>query len=124
MKAKILNALTLLFSMLAYLEWGNGQSSHLFQMEWEILSKVVTDPLSVIHPFIILPLFGQILLLYSLFQKSPGRKLSLIAILSLALLVVLIFAIGLMEMNIKIIGFSLPFIIIAGYNFWFQLKNK
>lgn len=124
MKAKVLNALTLLFSTLAYLEWGTEQSSHLFQMEWDIITKIVSDPLSVLHPFIIFPLFGQILLLYSLFQKTPGRKLSIVAILLLALLVVLIFAIGLMEMNLKIIGFSLPFIITGGYTFWYHFKNK
>lgn len=125
MKTKILNALCLITSLIVYLEWGSDQSSFLFQMELEILSKLFSDPVSVIHPFIILPLLGQLLLSYTLFQKTPGKWITLFGILSLAILIVLIFAIGIMGLNFKIIGFSIPFLLIGGWNLWQQFgKSK
>jgi len=78
MKAKILNALLLVTSLFGYLEWGGNNHLFLFQAEGEIFSKLISDPTSVIHPFILLPIIGQALLLITLFQKTPHKLISYI----------------------------------------------
>lgn len=70
MKAKILNLLLILTSLIGYLEWGKDASVFFFQAEAQILSKLFTDTQSVLHPLILLPLAGQLLLLITLFQKN------------------------------------------------------
>jgi len=109
----ILKALLLLSTFLGYLEWGEGQSSFIFQSEWEVLKKIHEDPLSIIHPFILLPIAGQILLIVDILKKNHGKKLSLIAIVLMSLLYLMILFIGFLEMNYKMLLSTLPFIIFS-----------
>jgi hypothetical protein len=76
MKGKILNLLVILTSLIGFLQWGKGNSMFLFQAEAEVLSKLFVSPMDVIHPLIILPLLGQILLFFTLFQKEPNKFLT------------------------------------------------
>jgi len=124
MKAKILNALLVLTSLFGYLEWSGDSQSFLFQVEVEILSKGFQDPLSVLHPFTVLPFAGQILLLFTLFQKTPGRKLTYAGIAGLGILMLLIFVIGILSMNVKIFISTLPFIILAIIVIRMNRKNR
>lgn len=87
---------------------GADQSMFLIEGEMEILSKLFSDPLSIAHPFVLLPLAGQILLLITLFQKNPSGILSLLGMAAIALLLMFIFLIGLMNLHIKILFSSLP----------------
>ncbi len=112
-KRKILNSLAVLTSLFGYLEWGSGNSSFLFQAEWEVLRKLFSEPLAVIHPFTLLPLLGQILLLVTLFQKSPGKWLTYIGLACLGLLLLLITFIGAISLNYKIFLSTVPFIVAA-----------
>ena len=80
MKSKILNLTLILTSLIGYLEWGQDMSMFLFQGELDVISKLFTDPLSVLHPFTLLPLLGQILLLITLFQKNPSKVLTYVGI--------------------------------------------
>jgi hypothetical protein len=113
MKSKILNLLLIITSLIGYLEWGGDNHVFLFQGETEIIIKLFTNPASVIHPFILLPLVGQILLLITLFQKSPGKILTYFSITSLGLLLGFMFVIGLLSMNFKIVLSTIPFMITA-----------
>jgi hypothetical protein len=113
MKSKILNILLIITSLIGYLEWGGDNHVFLFQGETEIIIKLFTNPASVIHPFILLPLVGQILLLITLFQKSPGKMLTYFSITSLGLLLGFMFVIGLLSMNFKIVLSTIPFMITA-----------
>lgn len=112
-KSKILNALLILTSLAGYLEWSGDSRMFLFQAEGEVLSKLFTDPIAVLHPFTILPMAGQLLLLVTLFQKSPGKALTYSGIAALGILLVFMLAIGLMSMNLRIAGSTLPFIAVA-----------
>lgn len=112
-RGKILNALLIVTSLFGYLEWGKENSSFLFQAEGEILIKLFTDPVSAAHPFTLIPLFGQIILLITLFQKNPGKLLTFIGIAAIGILLGFMFAIGLMSLNVKILFSTLPFLIIA-----------
>ncbi|MBK8405076.1 MAG: hypothetical protein IPL25_13630 [Saprospiraceae bacterium] len=113
MKSKILNLLLIVTSLFGYLEWGGNNSILLFQAEADIISKLFTDPTSVIHPFILLPLVGQILLLVSVFQNKPSHLLTYIGIACLALLLGFMFVIGILGLNYKIIFSTLPFLVVA-----------
>lgn len=111
MKSKILNLFLIVTSLLGYLEWGKNTYTFLFQAEFEILIKIFKDTKSVLHPFTILPLIGQLILIITLFQKTPSKILTYIGIVSLSVLLLFMFLIGLMSMNYKIIFSTIPFIV-------------
>ena len=112
-KRKILNGLAVLTSLFGYLEWGGGKSAFLFQAELEMIGKLFSDPVSTAHPFTLLPLFGQVLLLVTLFQREPSRLLTYIGLACLGLLLVFMFVIGLFSFNFKILLSTVPFMVTA-----------
>ncbi|MGD9588637.1 MAG: hypothetical protein AB7Q37_03845 [Pyrinomonadaceae bacterium] len=113
MRKKILNALVILTSLFGYLEWGGGNGAFLFQAEWEVLRKLFSDPVSAAHPFTLVPLLGQVLLLTTLFQKEPSRRLTYIGIACLALLLLMMVLVGVLGSNFKILLSTLPFLVTA-----------
>ena len=113
MRPKILILLLLVSSLFGYLEWGDEQSSFLFQAEYEFLKGLFSDPGSVFHPFTLIPFLGQILLLISVFQKSPNKILIIVGISCLGLLLGLMMFIGIMSGSAKIILSVLPFFVLA-----------
>lgn len=113
MKGKFLNFLLIITSLIGYLEWSGNRHTFLFQAEGEILSKLFTDPASVLHPFTILPMIGQGLLIFTLFQKKPSKKLTYISIGGLGILLGFMFVIGLLGLNYKIMLSTIPFIAVA-----------
>jgi hypothetical protein len=100
-------------SLFVYLSWGKESTAFLFQMEYEIISKLFTNPLSALHPFTVIPLLGQILLLISLFQKTPNVVLLKIGIGCLLFLIGFVLIVGLLSRRISIIVSTLPFITLA-----------
>lgn len=123
-KSKILNALLILTSLVGYLEWGGNNHMFLFQAEMDIFNKLLIEPKAVIHPLIILPLLGQLFLLVTLFQKKPRKMLTGIGMGFLGILLVIMFVIGIVSLNIKIILSTLPFMVIAGLTIKHYRKVK
>lgn len=113
MKSKILNFLLTITSLLGYLEWSENNHSFLFQIESELFSKLFIDPISVLHPLTVLPLIGQLILIITLFQKTPSKILTYISIGGLGILLLLVFFIGLMNLNYKIIISTIPFLVVS-----------
>jgi hypothetical protein len=113
MKTKLLNLLLLTTSFFGYLQWSGNSHMFLFEAEVEIFKKLFTDPGSVVHPFILFPLGGQLILIFTLFQKEPGKVLTFLALGALSLLFLLMFFIGLISLNLKILLSTIPFIIIG-----------
>lgn len=113
MKSKTLNFLLIIFSLIGYLEWSGNQHIFLFEAEIEIFSKLFTSPISVLHPFIILPTISQFLLLFTLFQKKPSKKLTYISIFGLGILLGFMLFIGLISLNYKIALSTIPFIVVS-----------
>ncbi len=99
--------------MLGYLEWGGNNYTFLFKAEAEIIIKLFSSPASVMHPFVVLPLIGQILLLITLFQNKPSTALLYIGIAGIGVLFVLMFFIGLISLNFKIVLSTTPFILLS-----------
>lgn len=110
---KNLNGLLLLASFFGYLEWPPDNHGFIFQLEGELIRKASTDISSVIHPFILLPFAGQLLLLITLFQSPPRRLLTLTAVIGIGILFLLFLLIGLLESNVRIAASTLPFLLIS-----------
>jgi hypothetical protein len=113
MSKKALNFLLIVASMGGYLEWGQGRSVFLIQAEVEMFSKALADPLSVIHPFTLLPVLGQLALLVTLFQRMPSKALTYVGIGGIGLLLGLMFFIGVIGSNAKIALSALPFLVLS-----------
>ena len=113
MHAKILNTLLLLASLIGYLEWSGNNHLFIFEAEREIILKLFTDANSVIHPLIIIPIGGQILLVLTLFQKKANKIMTHLSIAMLGCLLYFMLFIGLMSFNYKIIISTLPFLFIS-----------
>lgn len=110
---KGLNILLVLTSFAGYLEWGTHNHIFLWQAEADILYQLIVQPSAIMHPLIIAPLMAQILLLFTLFQQTPGKVITWTGIAGIGLLLGFMFIIGCISLNIKIAGSALPFIIIA-----------
>lgn len=117
----LLNLLLVITSLLGYLEWGKDESIFLLEGEILIISKLFTDFTSVIHPFILLPMAGQILLIVTLFQKSPSRLLTYLGLGSIGILLFIMFLIGLLSLNYKILFSTIPFLVTG---FFVIMKNR
>jgi len=77
------------------------------------LEKLFTDPLSAAHPFTLIPLAGQIILLITLVQKTPNRILIYLGIGALAILFLMILLVGILSLKIQILGSALPFFLFS-----------
>ncbi|MBK7867734.1 MAG: hypothetical protein IPJ75_12585 [Ignavibacteriales bacterium] len=117
----LLNLLLVITSLLGYLEWGKDERIFLLEGEILIISKLFTDFTSVIHPFILLPMAGQILLIVTLFQKSPSRLLTYLGLGSIGILLFFMFLIGLLSLNYKIFLSTIPFLVTG---FFVIMKNR
>ncbi len=113
MKPKLLNILLILSSLIGYLEWGTDSSSFIYEVEYQVITGLFTDFSDVSHPFTILPLIGQILIIITLFQKSPSKVLTYIGIVLLGILFGLMLFIGIINANFKILASVLPFFVIT-----------
>lgn len=111
---KILNSLAVAFSLIGYLEWGGGNSAFLIEAEIEVLAKIFSDPMSVLHLLTVLPLLGQGLLALTLILKHENKILTLFGIGGIGALMLLIFFIGCIDINFKMIFSTLPFLITGG----------
>lgn len=113
-KIKLLNVILIIFSLMGYLEWG-GNHQYLFDIEFEVISKLLTTPTEALQPLVIIPLAGQMMLAYTLYQSEPDRKLIHMGIACIGFLMLFILIAGIMGPNFKIIGSILPFILTSIY---------
>lgn len=120
-KYRIYHLCLILFSLIGYLEWGGGQKSFIVEVEIEILTKLFTDIKSVLHPLVILPFIGQLILITTFIIKSSKVKLIHAGAIAIGLLYVLIFFIGCISLNLKILASSLPYL--ASYAMYIRSKK-
>lgn len=111
MKLKILITLLLVTSLFGYLEWAGNNGSFLIEAEFRIFRQLFTHPKNIFHPFILLPLIGQLLLFTTLIQKKPNKFLTYIGITCLSLLLGFICVIGVLSLNFKIFTSTIPFLV-------------
>jgi hypothetical protein len=123
-KKKLLNLALILSSFLGYLEWGGNNSDFLIQAEIGIIQRLIQNPESVAHPFTLLPLFGQLLLFITLFQRKVSRRLSYLGMGGIGILLVFMFVIGLLSLKLKITLSTLPFLLSGAFTIAFYRKNR
>lgn len=124
MKQKIATLFLVLASLCVYLEWGGHQSTFLIWAEAEVFKKLVTNPADVLHPLILLPLAGQLMLIASIFTKTPRRWLTFSGLACLGLLPLFVFVIGLISLHYKIVLCSLPFMACAVHTILINRRQK
>lgn len=95
-----------------YVEWAN-ESATLFQMEWIILRSLGSAAYNFLHPVVLMPMVGQLLLLVSMLRVRPLRALVLTGIAMLGILVLLVLLAGIMGRQLLMILSCLPFIGLA-----------
>jgi len=113
MKKALLLILVIISSGLGYLEWGADQSTFLYQAEYDLLLKLITNPISVLHPFTILPLLGQLLLVAALLFKRLPKALTYAGVVMIGLLFGFILFAGLLTMDLRIMASTVPFILFS-----------
>jgi CHASE2 domain-containing sensor protein len=94
------------------MEWGTDSKSMVLTAEAAILHKLFTNPGEVIHPFVLVPLVGQIFLIVSLFMKNP-KRLVLLGIACISLLYLMLLFISIISLNWKMFISVVPFFVFA-----------
>ena len=110
---KRLNLLLLLSSFVGYLEWAGGHHGFLIQMEYGLLFGDQQSAENFAHPMIMMPLAGQLILIYTLFQKTPSRFLSIVGLACLSILMLLLTFIAIADTNWRIGLSVVPFLVFA-----------
>ncbi|MGE5357238.1 MAG: hypothetical protein ACM3PT_13480 [Deltaproteobacteria bacterium] len=121
---KILNLLLILTGLAGYLEWSGNQHSFLFQIQYELLFGPAWNIKNFLHPAVLLPLAGELILIYTLVQKIPGRILTLIGSAFLSVIMIIILVVGIASANIKVASSSIPFFITLFFVIKYNLKKK
>ena len=116
MRQRLLNLAIVLSFLVCYLEWGGGHSAFVAQVQYQVLLGK-PEAQNFAHPMIALPFVGQLLLLYTLFQKRPSRRLTTIGIVLMGVLVLLLALIGVLSRNAKIGLSTVPFLGLAVLHF-------
>ena len=107
-------ALLLLCTLVPYLEWGKTQSAFLFEIEWLVIKSIFVNPFSIVHPLILLPLFGQLLIL--VFGVFITRFYPvLFGIILVSALILLILFVGIFSLNILVVVYCIPFVFAATF---------
>jgi heme A synthase len=116
MRQRLLNIGILLSFLVCYLEWGGGHSAFVAQVHYQVLVGK-PEAQNFVHPMIALPFLGELLLLFTLFQQRPSRRLTTIGIVLMSVFVLLLALIGVLSKNVKIGLSTLPFLTLAVLHF-------
>jgi hypothetical protein len=111
-----LNVGILLSFLVGYLEWGGGNSACVWQVEYQVLFGR-PEVQNFAHPMIALPAVGQLLVLFTLFQKTPSRRITSIGIVLMGVFIVLLALIAILGGSVKTGLSTLPFLTLAAIHF-------
>ena len=111
MQKKLPLLCALLSFLVCYLEWGQGNSSFVFEIEYSILFQKGDKADSFAHPLVLLPFVGQLLVLYALFQKPPRKRLVFIGLSLMGILALMLLLVGILGRNPKIALSTMPFLL-------------
>jgi hypothetical protein len=83
-------------------------------LNWKssFLKNILTEPLALLHPLILLPLAAQIILIVLLFKKQE-KILTYLSIGGIGLLMIMILVAGMLSKNMKMVISTLPFVLVA-----------
>lgn len=110
---KLINASLIATSFVGYLEWGQNNRIFLGEAEVQIIKQVFKAPSQILHPLIVIPLLGQLLLFYTLFKKQPGARKSVIGSSCIGILLAFVFFVGIISRHWYTALSALPFLFFA-----------
>lgn len=116
-KVLLLTLGLILFPLCCYLEWGGSNSMFLYQFEARLLMGQWSKD-ALMHPAVLFPVAGQLLLIVSLFAHKYKYVFLVVGTMMLSLLVYFIFFIGVMSASWKITLSALPFVITSCLFWW------
>jgi hypothetical protein len=119
---KLLNALLILTPLMGYMEWAD-QHMFIYELEYDLLFNFREKQDAFLHPLILLPLIGQLVLIITLFQREPNKKLTFTGIALLSTIMVFLFFIGFIAKSPAIALYAAPFIVTAIITVWINLKR-
>lgn len=96
----------------------------LFQAEADILKNIFRQPENYLHPFILLPLFGQVLLLVAFLRPKVANWIQMAGMLCLALIIFMILFIGIIEPSWKMILSASPFTLVFFWHVLAMIQNR
>jgi hypothetical protein len=117
---RYLNALLLVASLFGYLEWGEDQASFLWEIELSLFSNLS----AIVHPFVFIPMIGQLFLIASILAKKPIKYITYTGITCISLLFLLMLYVGIISDRIWIVASTLPFLILSVVFFLYYRKLK
>lgn len=121
---RVWHILLLISFLFGYLEWGKDQHLFIIQAIVEIYQKGKVNPLSLLHPFILLPFIGMLLYIYAAFQKNTNKIISIIGAICMSSIMIMILIIGLMVPNYKMLFSATPFFICSYFVFKSHWRKK
>jgi predicted membrane channel-forming protein YqfA (hemolysin III family) len=95
------------------MEWGKTNTAFVFETEYYLFVKTTDTRSSFTHPLILIPLLGQLCILFSLFSKRRSKILVFAGMILMSVLVLFIFLAGILSLNVKMISSCLPFILLS-----------
>lgn len=110
---RTLHVLLALTPLICYLQWGGGHAATLAEIEWQILTTTKDSLQSLLHPFFLLPLLGQIALLVTAFTKKSPLIISIGGQVLLSLIVFMVALSGILTRNLLMLASAVPFIIVS-----------
>ena len=110
---KFLSILLLIAFLFCYMEWGKTNTAFVFETEYYLFVKTTDTRSSFTHPLILIPLLGQLCILFSLFSKRRSKILVFAGMILMSVLVLFIFLAGILSLNVKMISSCLPFILLS-----------
>ena len=116
MGQRLVNLGLILSFLVCYLEWGGGHSAFVAQAEYQVLVGK-PEAQNFAHPMIAIPFIGQLLVLFTLFQRSPSRRLTTIGVILMGVLVLFLAVIGVLAGNVKTGLSTVPFLALAVLHF-------
>lgn len=111
LQSRVISLFIILSSLFPYLRWGMGSNSaFLFEIEWQILSHINTDASAFLHPMVLIPITGQlVILIFGVIY--PKTRMVYLGILCLFILIGFVMFIGFFSQNFKIILSCIPFLL-------------
>jgi len=103
---RIYSIALLLGFLMCHFQWGNN-SMFLLQIQHELI--FANKNASLLHPLIIGPAVGELILLYTLVK--PKKKLILSGLILIGILVLLVLLAGILGGKMKMIVSTLPFLL-------------
>ena len=116
-KVRVLLLALVLTFLCGYMEWGQGQSAFLAQTEYELFFRRGLSTDSMVHPLVLLPFAGQLLLLVNTLLAKPRRRLATAGLVLMGVLALMILLVGILSRNIWMVLSILPFLALAVLHF-------